>query len=168
MKKLMTVVSVALATTALFAKVDLYEVEAIEETEGWQVSPALEKAAGSKVLMTEGTGDDLEKVFVTGAATYHLWVRLANLYATNAAPSKVVVQFNGGSTTVTASGAKDGFVWQKVATSMTPAGYNAVSISPVKGVKAVLDCFVITDEKDFVPPADAAGMAKLRKENARK
>lgn len=162
-RQILTAAAAVLATGAAFAQTDLFEAEDMDETGGWTVSAAVDKAAGSKTITAEKKGDDAEQVFVTGACNRYAWVRAANLFATNEAPSKFVLQFAGVDTTVEVKGPKGKFVWTKAATALMPAGYGAFSLKSLDGTKVAIDCVLVTDSKSFVPPDDAEGLAKLRK-----
>lgn len=166
--KLMMLAITVLAITAVFGNVFLFECEKFDEKGVWKECAKCEKCAGSKVLFADKEGEGAETTIQTpGAGTCRSWIRAANLFETNEAPSKFIYQINGEEKAMTVKGEKDKFVWVDGGPVMLPGGYSSIGITPVKGSKAAVDCVVVTDESDFKPPTDEAGIKKLRTENTK-
>ena len=167
MRKLILAGTVGVAL-ASHGNVFLYECEKFEEKGGWSECAECERSAGSKVLYAEKEGDGAETTIATpGAGTCRSWIRTANLFETNQPPSKFIHQFGGEEKSIVVNGEKGKFLWVDGGSAMLPAGYSSIGITPVKGSKAAVDCIVVTDESDFMPPMDEAGMKKLREENTK-
>ena len=161
--KLTIMTAAALAATAGFGNVFLYECEKFEEKGVWKECAKCEKCAGSKALFADKEGDGAETTITTpGAGSCRSWIRTANLFATNEAPSKFTYQINGEERPITVKGERGRFVWVDGGLVMLPGGYSSIGIMPVKGSKAAVDCVVVTDEQDYRPPADEAGLKALR------
>ena len=153
---------------AAYGNVYLYECEKFEEKGGWSECPKCEKCAGSKVLYADKVGTGAETMITTpGAGECHSWIRTANLFETNQPPSKFVYQINGAEQTIVVNGEKDKFVWVDGGTVMLPGGYSSIGITLANGSKAAVDCVVVTNESDFKPPTDEAGLKKLREESTK-
>lgn len=160
--------SAAVVALSSYGNVYLYECEKFEEKGCWKECAKCEKCAGSKVLFADKEGDGAETTITTpGAGTCRSWIRAANLFATNEAPSKFVYQINGEEKPLTVKGEKGKFIWVDGGPVMLPGGYSSIGITPAKGSKAAVDCVVVTDESDFKPPADEAGLKKLRAEHTK-
>ena len=167
MKVLVAGVAVAVALSSL-GNVFLYECEKFEEKGCWKECEACEKTAGSKVLFSEKEGEGAETMITTpGAGTCRSWIRAANLFETNQPPSKFTYQINGQEKLITVKGEKGKFVWVDGGPVMLPGGYSSIGLAAIKGSKAAVDCVVVTDESDFKPPTDEAGIKKLRTENTK-
>ena len=166
--KLTIMTAAALAATAGFGNVFLYECEKFEEKGCWKECAKGEKCAGSKVLFADKEGDGAETTITTpGAGSCRSWIRAANLFETNQPPSKFTYQINGEEKEITVNGEKGKFIWVDGGPVMLPGGYSSIGITPVKGSKAAVDCVVVTDEDDFRPPMDEGGLKKLRAENTK-
>ena len=151
-----------------YGNVYLYECEKFEEKGGWSECAKCEKRAGSKVLCADKVGAGAETTITTpGAGGCHSWIRTANLFETNQPPSKFIYQINGDEKEIVVNGEKDKFVWVDGGPVMLPGGYSSIGITLSNGSKAAVDCVVVTNESDFKPPTDAAGLKKLREENTR-
>ena len=151
------------AALVSYGEVYLYECEKFAEKGVWKECAKCEKCAGSKVLFADKEGDGAETTIATpGAGSCRSWIRTANLFATNEAPSKFTYQINGEERLITVKDEKGRFVWVDGGPVMLPGGYSSIGITPVKGSKAAVDCVVVTDEQDYRPPADEAGLKTLR------
>ena len=167
MKKLYFIVATATAL-ASYGNVYLYECEKFEEKGCWKECAKGEKGAGSKVLFADKEGDGAETTITTpGAGSCRSWIRAANLFETNQPPSKFTYQINGGEKEITVNGEKGKFIWVDGGPVMLPGGYSSIGITPIKDSKAAVDCVVVTNEDDFKPPTDEAGLKKLRAENTK-
>ena len=167
MKVLVAGVAVAVALSSL-GNVFLYECEKFENKGTWKECETCEKAAGSKVLFADKEGNGAETMIITpGAGECHSWIRAANLFETNQPPSKFTYRINGQEKEIVVKGEKGKFVWVDGGPIMLPGGYSSIGITPIKDSKAAVDCVVVTDEDDFKPPTDEAGLKKLRAENTK-
>ena len=161
-------VMVVVGTLPVFGNVYLYECEKFEEKGVWKECATCEKAAGSKVLFADKEGDGAETTITTpGAGSCRSWIRAANLFETNQPPSKFTYQINGEEKEITVNGEKGKFIWVDGGPVMLPGGYSSIGITPIKDSKAAVDCVVVTNEDDFKPPTDEAGLKKLRAENTK-
>ena len=167
MKVLVAGVAVAVALSSL-GNVFLYECEKFENKGTWKECETCEKAAGSKVLFAAKEGNGAETMIITpGAGECHSWIRAANLFETNQLPSRFTYRINGQEKEIVVKGEKGRFVWVDGGPIMLPGGYSSIGIAPIKDLKAAVDCIVVTDEEDFKPPTDEAGLKKLRAENTK-
>ena len=158
----------AAAAQVSYGDVYLYECEKFVDKGGWKECAKCEKCAGSKVLYADKEGGAAETTITTPVAgSCRSWIRAANLFETNEAPSKFTYQINGEEKSITVKGEKGKFVWVDGGPVMLPGGYSSIGIVPVKGSKAAVDCVVVTGESDFKPPTDEAGLKKLRAENTK-
>ena len=167
MKKTVSGAIVAIAVSS-FGNVYLYECEKFEDKGAWKEDGTYEKVAGSKVLCVDREGDGAETTITTpGAGECRSWIRAANLFETNQPSSKFTYQINGQEKEIVVRGEKNKFIWVDGGPVMLPGGYSSIGITPVKGSKAAVDCVVVTDEDDFKPSTDEAGIKKLRTENTK-
>ena len=121
--KLTVMTAAALAATAGFGNVFLYECEKFEEKGVWKECAKCEKCAGSKVLFAETEGDGAETTIMTpGAGTCRSWIRAANLFETNQPQSKFTYQINGEEKPITVYGEKGKFLWVDGGPVMLPDG----------------------------------------------
>lgn len=167
MNKLVFALAVVVALES-YGDVCLCECEKFARKGCWKECEPCEKAAGSKVLFADKEGNGAETMIITpGAGECHSWIRAANLFETNQPPSKFTYRINGQEKEIVVKGEKGKFVWVDGGPIMLPGGYSSIGITPIKDSKAAVDCIVVTDEDDFKPPTDEAGLKKLRAENTK-
>jgi hypothetical protein len=157
------------ATSALRADRILVEPESFEQLGGWVVDQQFMDEMGSPFLLAHGLGtpvaDATGKVTIAKGGTYRVLVRTRNWvpeYKGTKAPGRFQIRV-GGTTLPEILGDDGGsWGWELAGAVELAAGDTEVSLQDLTGFEGRCDAILLTDEADYMPPAQGEDLASAR------
>ncbi|MBI5396567.1 MAG: FAD-dependent oxidoreductase [Verrucomicrobia bacterium] len=160
-------ISILIALTTAFTAnaTTLYlEAERFDNVGGWTIDAQFRQLMGSTYLLAAGTGepvrDAVTKVTAPEAGKYHLWVRCKDWDKTS--PGKFQVIVNGKASATTFGTQKKNWSWIAGGAFDLKKGAATIKLHDLTGYYGRCDALILTTDKSFTPPDDAAGIAALR------
>lgn len=153
---------------SLYAQV-LIEAESFKEKGGWVVDQQFMDQMGSPVLMAHGMGVPVKNAATTvefpRKGTYYLFVRTRNWAARwtdRDAPGKFQVAIDGKNCAAVFGTESAVWSWQKGGEVEIKSLKTRIELKDLTGFNGRCDAIILSDDKDFLPPADLAGLRQLR------
>jgi hypothetical protein len=148
----------------------LVEAESFADLGGWVLDQQFMDLMGSPYLLAHGMGrpveDAVTSVTFPDAGSYRLWVRTRNWVApwgVDGAPGRFQVLIDGQPVETTFGIEGDPWHWQDGGTVDVGAGRVELSLHDLTGFEGRCDALLFARDADFVPPEDAARLAKWRR-----
>jgi hypothetical protein len=148
----------------------LLEAEQFADTGGWDLDQQSMDQMGSPYLLAHGLGvpvrDAVTTVRFPAAGTYRVWVRTHDWVApwkALGAPGKFQVLINGRPLAATFGTEGTDWHWQAGGSVQVSAGDTKVALHDLTGFEGRCDAIMFAKDAGFVPPQDAAALAKFRR-----
>ena len=143
------------------AETHLIEAEQFANRGGWGVDTQFIESMGSPYLIAHGLGQPVADAATTlkigKPGTYKIWVRTLDWSkrlgrASGAGAFELLVngKKSGGSLGV----GPDAWTWQPAGEATLPAGDTTLALRDLTGFNGRVDAILLSDEADFVPPAE--------------
>ncbi len=143
------------------------ETELFPVKGGWTVDSQFFSTVGSSYLLAAGTGapvEDARASFdVDRPGKYTVWARSKN-WLTEFTPGRFQVLIDDAPLPRECGTAPvPEWTWEKAGEVDLPAGSHSLALRDLTGAYGRCDAVLITDDPDFIPPADSSGTGRLRR-----